>query len=120
MQNPFDKLKKARVDMSNALIDVGHVLNMLTVAREDISISYRLVKEAMEDAVYYYVLTMEEDIYPALHGPFRTDEERDEHAKWLKQLHPDDYGIYYVQFSGDGSTMIGGYNHGYLSGGFDD
>lgn len=61
-------------------------------------------------AMKHYVLFIESDIEPNLHGPFKTEEDRDAKARQLRKEEGDFHGIYFLDTEADVSQIeIGTY-----------
>lgn len=68
----------------------------------------------------YYVLLVEEDLYPSLRGPFDSEDVRDEHAKAVKADDEEqENGIYWLNVDDAGALTVGDYTGGFLTGELD-
>lgn len=65
----------------------------------------------------YYVLFIEGDVTPYLHGPYSTDKERNDKARELKRKRGDEHGIFPMSVNHETEEVyVGWYNGGFFAG----
>lgn len=63
----------------------------------------------------FWVFFIEEDVSPELKGPFKSDQERDEHALAIRrEVGIDGGGIYWMNCHIDGGKEVGPYSGGFF------
>jgi len=66
------------------------------------------------DSIKLYLLIVEGDVVPGLHGPFNTEEERDDYARDWRERFGDHDGIYPMSTSSEDPPKIGAYSGGFF------
>ena len=81
----------------------------------DLLATYRHARQAMKVAYQpeLYVLLVQGDIEPSLHGPYATQDEQQKVARTLKQQHGDQAGIYWLELD-SGVPKVGAYSRAFF------
>jgi len=63
----------------------------------------------------YYLILIRCDIDPYVYGPYKTEEEQDKMARWMKKKHGDEHGIFPACINKEGKLSMSFYSNGFFS-----
>ena len=62
----------------------------------------------------YYLLEVEGGVEPAVHGPYRTEHERDNAAKQIRRNQREDDSLFWTDIDEAGTLTLGTYTAGFF------
>jgi len=63
---------------------------------------------------YYYLLEVEGGVEPIIHGPYRTERERDNAAKQIRRTQQEDDSLFWADVNEVAVLTVGAYTSGFF------